>query len=240
MGNNIFQYVFARIVHEETGLAMGIEDTGWPFENQEYFPNAIYKNGTVLSNLTYMEDLTNSDDFLDRVISQCKETGVILSGFYQNYKYYLPYTERIKEWLYTPVNSKFIPGDNDWIMHLRHEDYVGGNGVLGNSYYDSILNEHSKNIDKLYILGKDLLPEIVSYYQNKYNATIVNDTSINDFALIKSFKNIICANSTFSWWASFLSNADRIFVPKPKTGYWSDLDHQKLQIPGLHTVVEEV
>ena len=65
------------------------------------------------------------------------------------------------------------------------------------------------------IYGKEMLKEIKKYFVD-YKIEILNSDSIkNDFNLIRSSKLAILSNSTFSWWASFLSPSKIEFiVPK--------------------------
>jgi hypothetical protein len=45
------------------------------------------------------------------------------------------------------------------------------------------------------------------------------DTPANDFHFMRGFAAIACANSTFSWWAAYLSNAVRIYTPSCGVGH---------------------
>lgn len=238
MGNNLGQYCFARIIHEKTGYKIVTELTNDTFENRQYFVNAIDLDGIVKDKLVYMEDLKNSDNFLNQVLEQCKNTGVILSGFYQNYKNFLPYREKIKEWLKLP-NQTIAINPIDWVLHFRHEDYIHSNSILSVNYYENILNTYKKDSGNIYIIGKDLPSEIVMYFQKKYNTNYIKNNGIDDFIFMRAFNNIVCSNSSYAFWASFLSNATKIFVPIAKQGYWSKYSEQKLQSPELHTIIED-
>jgi len=44
------------------------------------------------------------------------------------------------------------------------------------------------------------------------NSMLKSDTIKNDFNLLRSSKFAILSNSTFSWWASFLSTTKREFI----------------------------
>jgi len=45
--------------------------------------------------------------------------------------------------------------------------------------------------------------------------------ALDNLVFIKKFKKIIVSNSSFAWWAAFLSHADEIIYPRPANGMWS-------------------
>ena len=65
------------------------------------------------------------------------------------------------------------------------------------------------------------------------NALIQYDpeSGLDDFKFIMSFNRIIIAQSTFSWWAAFLSKANEIFIPITNQGNLSP--HGALKIHNL-------
>ena len=62
---------------------------------------------------------------------------------------------------------------------------------------------------------------------------------MDTFALMLQFRRIVIANSSFSWWAAFLSNADEVYYPRPVSGLWS-LETPRINLamdlPGWHRV----
>ena len=49
-----------------------------------------------------------------------------------------------------------------------------------------------------------------------YDVIYYRGSEIEDFKFIKQFNKIVMANSTFSWWASVLSEASEIYYPSPR------------------------
>ena len=82
------------------------------------------------------------------------------------------------------------------------------------SYYRDV-NTSFKLITEDQIYGREILKEIKKSFID-INIKMLNSDSIkNDFNLIRSSKLAILSNSTFSWWASFLSTSKKEFiVPK--------------------------
>jgi len=87
------------------------------------------------------------------------------------------------------------------------------------SYYENAIQ--SVEYDKLHICTDRPNDPMVKYIKNKYNATIRALGVIDNLNFIKKFNNIIISNSTFLWWAAFLSNAEVIVFPRPENGFWS-------------------
>tara|TARA_B100000287_G_scaffold237357_1_gene223328 strand:- start:765 stop:1598 length:834 start_codon:yes stop_codon:yes gene_type:complete len=64
--------------------------------------------------------------------------------------------------------------------------------------------------DKIY--GKEIIKEIKNYFIDLNISILKSDSIKNDFNIIRSSRLAILSNSTFSWWASFLSNSKKEFL----------------------------
>ena len=65
------------------------------------------------------------------------------------------------------------------------------------------------------IYGKQILKELKKCFIDIKIGMLNSDSIKNDFNIIRSSKLAILSNSTFSWWASFLSTSKKEFiVPK--------------------------
>ena len=60
--------------------------------------------------------------------------------------------------------------------------------------------------------GKELIKELKKYLPDLEISITKSDSIQNDFNVIRSAKFAILSNSTFSWWASFLSNSKKEFL----------------------------
>jgi len=112
----------------------------------------------------------------------------------------------------------------DVVIHVRGGDFltIPNLNICDLKYYKkSISYAISKGyysfklITEDQIYGKEILKEIKKSFID-LNIQMLNSDSIkNDFNLIRSSKLAILSNSTFSWWASFLSTSKKEFiVPK--------------------------
>ena len=112
----------------------------------------------------------------------------------------------------------------DVVIHVRGGDFltIPNLNICDLEYYKkSISYAISKGyysfklITEDQIYGKEILKSIKKSFID-LNIKMLNSDSIkNDFNLIRSSKLAILSNSTFSWWASFLSTSKKEFiVPK--------------------------
>jgi hypothetical protein len=224
-GNRMFQYIFARLFADKLKLALKshpgkditdvIKLTGQP----EYKEYEKIKH-TINDHFTY-------DDILKRDHEDC---GYHLIGYFQHAEYYLENRNLIRSYfIYNPpteLDKKNI------VAHIRLGDYkvYGKNGnILHPDYYLNILKR--EKYDKLFIVTDE--PEWKEYfdYFNGINYEIISDTNnavrlpnktAQDFYYLMKFDRIIIGNSSFSWWAAFLSNASKIYTPLCWIRYMSD------------------
>ena len=60
--------------------------------------------------------------------------------------------------------------------------------------------------------GKEIIKEMKKYFIDLKISILKSNSIKNDFNIIRSSKLAILSNSTFSWWASFLSNSKKEFL----------------------------
>jgi hypothetical protein len=211
-GNNLYQYSLARILCEKNNLKLGTKWTGQLFEANEPEGGECGSGEEILVKDTERDD--HSRPFLD---ADYRGKNVLLRGFFQNVAIYNPYRDKIKTfWKLDKVekNSK------DVVAHLRLTDYYWhyNMAVISPAWYKTILQRigFNKRKQKLYLVVEPH-PTNEKYLRqfNPYDPVIVSGSPKSDFDFIRSFDTILCSNSTFSWWATFLSEAKSIFTFAP-------------------------
>ena len=92
-----------------------------------------------------------------------------------------------------------------------------GSFVLPDSYYLNIISQET--FDNLYI-SFDHINKHQSLINKleKYNPKLIDGDILEVFSEITSFNTIIAAQGTFSFWACFLSNANKIYWPITNDG----------------------
>jgi len=143
---------------------------------------------------------------------------IIYRGYWQNANVAATVRERIAQ--YFRLSEC---GSVDRIaLHVRRGDYLlGGNpsfhGVLTGEYYVAAVQAIRDVLGNLPVIVFTDSPKMVS------EEAWVSEIShldfapslgvIEDFTEIAISRAIICSNSTYSWWASYISNSDHIILP---------------------------
>lgn len=134
--------------------------------------------------------------------------------------------------------SKFINQTESVGIHIRRGDYLNDTNkkifaTLNDHYYLEAMNFIKKKTDNshFFIFTDDLawVNKLEWIKKEKCHIVSFNDKNadIKDFELLKNCKHHIIANSTFSWWAAFLSETRNSINISPQNWY-SKVEYQKL------------
>ena len=211
LGNRLFQYCFGRVLSNKMGYSLRADSIShFPGTNESV-------NGVNIED--NMEVLDGHVIDINSIILNRDDRKIVTKGFFQRYEYYKDYKDEIRnKWLHMEnVNTK--RSSDDLVIHVRLGDFKNLGHVLSFDHYSRMINLFgSKNV---YIVTDNPGDVFINQF-NMYNPIIINEGQILDFKFIMSFDNIVLSQSTFSWWASFLSDASKIAFPIPSYGYWSE------------------
>jgi hypothetical protein len=105
-------------------------------------------------------------------------------------------------------------------VHIRQGDYEYSNfGLLSPEFYQ--INQAQSNGPVVVFTDRDDLPNEFKIATNPDFIFSPNNLSAEDsFALMSRAKELVIANSTFSWWAGFmaLQKGSKVIIPNP----WSE------------------
>ena len=157
---------------------------------------------------------------LEGFINQFNNHHIEVVGYFTKYDYIKPYKDKIRSYYSSLVRPK--RNNNDMVIMLRNSR-DDARFVLPDDYYINILENES--FDKLYV-GYDHLYKHQSLISKieKYNPIYLESGILDIFSEITSFNKIVACQGTFSFWASFLSNADKIYWPTTNDGPNSNND----------------
>ncbi len=120
------------------------------------------------------------------------------------------------------LNSKKLKlCDQNVVIHIRGGDFLSikNLNICKFDYYKNAIEYAlSKGLKTFIVIsedqryGKEVIKELKKSFTNLQISVLKSDSIKNDFNLIRSSKFAILSNSTFSWWASFLSNSKKEYI----------------------------
>lgn len=171
----------------------------------------------------------NATQFDDGIF--VKRTKGYYIGFWQSYRYFDQYYEDIKRQivLKEPLGKKAagyaarMDQVTSVCLHIRRTDYNRevNNVCLSDTFYRIALEKMREQLPdmELFIFTDD--KEFVKNYFNLCKYELIEGVNdLEEFALMQHCKHHIIANSTFSWWAAYLSNNKGGIVYAPVADMW--------------------
>lgn len=151
----------------------------------------------------------------------------VIDGYWECHKYFDEYRdELIRQFVPNYVlpqevkkMAERVEQENSVVLHIRKGDFASFGRLINDDYYEVALESIEKvvKIDKVYILTED--NALTECWKKKYNAQrIIFETPtkyIDEWYVMSKCKHHIIANSTYSWWSSYLSNDanKRVIIP---------------------------
>lgn len=141
-----------------------------------------------------------------------KTDWLILDGYFQSEKYFKRHEKQIRDFF--PIEKILLP-KKTVALHIRRGDYLKVKDfhyILPIDYYKNALDLVG-SYEKLLVFMRDA--EIPKEF-NFPNMEIINTgKDYLDFSIMANCETIIMANSTFSWWASWLNSNEnkKIIMP---------------------------
>lgn len=171
--------------------------------------------------------------------------NVVLTGFFQSWKYFEHCKEEVKEVFKLP----HVKGYEDYVsIHVRRGDYVQHSGSFPPITVEYVMKGIREiwgktKLQKFLIFSDDIewckqtfLPNAWISDSNQDGPIVIRHelewkfsegkSELEDLSLMASCGHHIIANSTFSWWGAYLGhNPNRIVVsPSHKRGQWFGLN----------------
>jgi hypothetical protein len=136
--------------------------------------------------------------------------SVCLHGYFQSLKYF----EEYKDDFINLLNLPDVSVDGDVAVHIRRGDYLQFANihlVCGTDYFTYNI---SKFPDSKINIFTDSLEQVREEFGDGLRI-VHSDSELKDLTIMSQHDNIICSNSSFSWWASLLGKKkNKIIVPK--------------------------
>ena len=174
-----------------------------------------------------------------------------LNGYWQVHEYFDEYKSELKKEFQLKNISETLKEEsnkmkkgNYCVVHVRRGDYKTFNGgkCLSIEYYQKaiqIMNELMPNTKYLFF------SDDISYCKNNFgkleNVEFIEEkkwTDEEEMYLMSCCNNYIIANSSFSWWAAYLSENEKAVVISPVVDIWKENYYPKNWIK-LNTNLEK-
>jgi hypothetical protein len=204
LGNILFRIASIIGIATKNGYTYGFSE----WMHQEHFINPLPKLplGSKYSIYEMKKNLYGADvGFVGFDIPD----NVEIRGYLGSPKYFNHCKEIIKHQLSPKPLNIFSNINFEEYVILHYRDYPGGGHstwhYLDNAYYSKALEFFP---DKKVLVVTDNISSARNII--KLDCEYVRQSVIEDFYLLTQAKNLVMANSTFSWWGAYLSGAKTV------------------------------
>lgn len=219
LGNQLFQVAAAYSYSKKYNTELYLDSSNWNggqgkngFDYQRsIFKNFGYSDFYPRSVIRYIEPKFNFSEIERlKMDDYCCE----LNGYFQSLKYFEDYQEEFKNMLTLPKVDDSFMKEKNVAFHIRRGDYL--------NYPDIHYVCDTKYFDKCFEMFKDyqinVFTDSPEYVLNEFKHQDFNliqtSSELNDLTLMSIHDNVVCSNSTFSWWGSFLGrDKEKVIVP---------------------------
>jgi len=218
-GNNMFQIAAALALakkHNTTARFVGSSEHLEGFKLKGLSRSSVKCPNKYQENeFTYNPEFANIPD------------NVHIDGYFQSEKYFINIEEDVRRCFSFDQNTvekakkwqgakfkRIIYGDLATALHIRRTDYLKHPDVypqFGIEYYDKCLDK-IPNKGTVLIFSDDIKWCSTAFSGRGYE--FVDMPAIPSMYLMSHCKNIIMANSTFSWWSTWLGKPEIAIYPK--------------------------
>lgn len=137
----------------------------------------------------------------------------LLEGYFQSYKYHSVNPEMIREYLNPDID---VPVSGNVAIHVRRGDYLN----LSQFYPTLGMDYYQKAMDLFPGRAFTIFSDDISWCAKNFNADncvfATSNKDIEDLKYMSLHKDMIIANSSFSWWAAYLNPHKRKMIVAPK------------------------
>jgi hypothetical protein len=247
IGNQMFQYASLKGIAHNRGFEFSIppkEIFGIYDINVKNSDSNIYNlfNLDVKNTIKLTENTTFNERFFhydDLLFNTCPD-NIDLCGYFQNPKYFENIKDEIIKDFKFPDELKsecmqFFDNnfDGDAIsLHIRRGDYLkySQHPVQTLEYYEKSLSLLPENVPVIIFSSDDLWCKEQDLFQSDRFFISENNTTEFDLCLMHLCNYHIIANSSFSWWGSWLSNSKKTIAPKN----WFSGSNSNYKVEGLY------
>ncbi len=246
LGNQMFQYALGRAIAERHGRELVLDSTALealvPGTTRRAYaldvfdiniPHVLHSQLHQIPFVAFIVEQRPGfcSAALDPLPFQC----IYLKGFWQDERYFIgiqhriradfalrAFTSREDTW-----HSQIVAQPASVCLHVRRQDYLTDAGAhmgfVGKDYYDRAVSVIASRINRPhFFIFSDDMAWCERNLSLAYPRSLVRQPSpelasaANDLALMKACRHFVIANSSYSWWAAWLSDSEGKTVIAPK------------------------
>lgn len=258
-GNNIFQYVAARLLAERRQVPLRVLTPRGYYGVDELAKLGIPVRRTRSERFDRnVFDATYSEVAAERSV---RPERLVLRGHFEDYRHYLPHLEKIRSW-FTPVPRH---NERDLGFHFRTGDRLFMREEFDSKprIDDYLAAIERFDFERLHIVSE--LPEWRTYTEDelrqlrfhrevppsetvpisesvaylnemveglsRYPLQFQSTSPAEDFNYLRTFNQVLFEHGTLSWWAAVLSGASKVGVYGPWRPWNGALDQSLSEVP---------
>jgi len=221
LGNQMFQYAVCRAVakRREYNFSFPLKGDEYIINDEGHHLTDYFDVDTGVRDAPILGVYWENWDTLgyDEAIFSVADFSLLV-GFFQSERYFEGIEDEVRSWFRPKYETKagaFLserdPEDHCFI-HFRGGDYRGKDGwILGMHYFREAMSAvESARPGVRFVVVTDDVPLASEMFGN---IECVRNDMMTDFEILKSAKQRIISNSTFSWWASWLAGDSLTVAP---------------------------
>jgi len=243
LGNQMFQYAALRGIAAKNGYDFSIPSSEFKDEYKDHqLLKAFQLNG--LKNIGFVKGpyIKEKHFHFDSNLYQHMPDGHNIVGYFQSEKYFKNIEKEIREDFSFKENVFYFSKNkiknigNPIALHVRRGDYLKfslDHPLCTKEYYKRALSEFDSD-RKVIIFSDDPIWCKDNFREDRFIISDTNDNVI-DLCTMSLCNDFIIANSSYSWWGSWLSKNKGKKVIAPKNwfgeGYTKKLNISDLYCP---------
>jgi len=221
LANQMFQYAFGLMVARARGGELLVAEVGWdpPFALGAYgislARNLPQDDFALMWDESYEEGIEN--EILAEIALEGEST-ILLEGYFQNEAFFRPVADEIRR-LFSSKEElpEFAAGRTPVAVHVRLADYLtnGYHAPCPASYYREVMEMmRGRFTNPVFLVFSDEPERCVEWVEDGPDVRVMPASDqFHTLGLMQTCKAFIIANSTFSWWAAWLSGSQNVICP---------------------------
>lgn len=218
LGNQLFQIAAAYAYSKKHDKDLYLDTSHWD-GGQGRSPNDYAE--TIFRNFKFENskpDTTTIREERELCFAELPfaEGDVKLEGYFQSPGYFLWCFEHFKNELCLSefLNHLPVPSEKTVAFHIRRGDYLNYShiyNICGTDYFNRMFDMFSDYVVNVFT---DSPEHVCREFGNRSFNLIQSEFELKVFSYMCLHRNIVCSNSSFSWWASQLgTKKERVVVP---------------------------